>query len=143
MRMLTRVSSIICCLTLLTIGSVYAEVVIIVHPDNPLDEIGKEQARNIFLGKSKEFQSGEIAVPIDQEPGNDARGEFRESVLGRTESQLKAYWSRLIFTGKGRPPKMVEDSEEVILLISENPNFIGYIHREEIVDSVKVIYGMD
>lgn len=124
---------------LLLAPALKAEVAIIVHPDNPLATLSPEQAANLFLGKTKAFPDGSTAIPIDQEPGNDARSAFAEKVLKRTESQIKAYWSRLIFTGKGKPPKMVEDSEEMMGLISSNPNLIGYIEKDEADDSVKVV----
>lgn len=140
MRILTKLSSILCFLTLLAVSSAQAQIVIIVHPDNPIESLSDEQASNLFLGKTKTFPNGQTAVPIDQEPGNDARTMFAEKVLKRNESQIKAYWSRLIFTGKGKPPKMVEDGEEMIGLISMNPSLIGYVEKDEVDDSVKVVY---
>lgn len=31
-----------------------------------------------------------------------------------TDSQIKSYWSRLIFTGKGKPPRRLSDIDSLI-----------------------------
>ena len=60
-------------------------------------------------------------------------------MLNKSGSQLKSYWSKLVFTGKGTPPKVVANDAEVISLISANPNLIGYIDAAAVTGTVKVI----
>ena len=52
---------------------------------------------------------------------------------------MKAYWSRLIFTGKGIPPPIAESTEDVIDMISEELNYIGYVNAEDTDNNVKVL----
>lgn len=94
----------------------------------------------IFLGKTSDFPSGDQAIPVDQDEGSATRDAFNNSVLGKNSSQLKAYWSRLIFTGKGTPPKEVGDDAAVKSLVAANPNMIGYIDSSAVDDSVKVVH---
>lgn len=116
-----------------------AEIAIIAHPSNTTTALSSEEATKIFLGKSSRFPNGEQAVPLDQSEGNEARTEFYSKVAKKTPSQLNAYWSRLIFTGKGQPPKAVEDDDEVLELVEENPNIIGYISSGSVTPEVKVL----
>ncbi|WP_300433457.1 phosphate ABC transporter substrate-binding protein, partial [uncultured Thalassolituus sp.] len=95
----------------------------------------------IFLGKTSSFPDGSPAVPVDQSEGSDVRNDFTDKVLGKNASQLKAYWSRLIFTGKGTPPKEVGNNAAVKSLIAANPNMIGYIDSSAVDDTVKVVYS--
>jgi ABC-type phosphate transport system substrate-binding protein len=67
------------------------------------------------------------------------RGDFEKKVLNKSASQIKAYWSKLVFTGKGTPPKEVSSDAEVINLIKSNPNLIGYVDESSVTGDVKVI----
>ena len=126
-------------LTVLFISnSVCAEVVVIVHPSNS-SSLDSSTISRIFTGKAKSFPSGNKAIPINQNESSSATGEFNDKVLKKSSSQLKAYWSKLVFTGKGTPPKAVGNDAEVIQLVANNPNIIGYVSSSAVNDSVKVV----
>lgn len=63
--------------------------------------MSQDYVQRIFLGKATRFENGKVANPINQSEGNPARDEFISKALEKTDSQYRAYWSRLIFTGKG------------------------------------------
>lgn len=114
-----------------------AEIVVIVHPSNG-NALDATSVSHIFLGKSKSFPDGSTAIPINQ-PEDSATGiAFAQNVLNKSPSQLKAYWSKLLFTGQGRPPKEVGNDADVIKLVADNPNTIGYIQAASATGSVKV-----
>jgi ABC-type phosphate transport system substrate-binding protein len=115
-----------------------AEVVVIVNLSNS-DALDTAQIKKIFLGKLKRFPSGAQTVPITQKSSSDSRTEFDKKLLKKSASQLKAYWSKLLFTGKGQPPKEVLNDKEMIELVATNPNMIGYIDATMVNDTVKVI----
>ena len=102
---------------------------VVVHPSNA-DSLDENTISRIFLGKAKTFPGGASATPIDQAEGSAAAEEFNSKVLNRSSSQLKAYWSKLVFTGKGTPPKAVADDAAVIEMVSKNPGMIGYIQGD-------------
>jgi hypothetical protein len=54
-------------------------------------------------------------------------------------AQIKAFWSKIIFTGRGQPPKAVANAEEAKKLVATNPNAITYIDRTMLDTSVKVV----
>jgi ABC-type phosphate transport system substrate-binding protein len=128
------------CVTILGLTSVFAqaEIAVVVHPSNA-SAIDSSAISRIFLGKLKSFDGGGQAVPINQESSTGATDEFNSKVLNKSGSQLKSYWSKLVFTGKGTPPKVVANDAEVISLISANPNLIGYIDAAAVTGTVKVI----
>lgn len=101
-------------------------VSVIVHPSNGA-ALDKSSISRIFLGKAKSFPGGGQAVPINLADGSAGSSDFNSKVLNKSASQLKAYWSKLVFTGKGTPPKSVSNDAEMIALISANPNMIGFI----------------
>jgi len=119
--------------------SVLAEIKVVVHSSVGDSGISVDEAANVFLGKVNSLPSGHKTVPVDQEEGEAARDEFYTKVTKKDAAQLKAYWSRLIFTGKGQPPKAVFDDGEVLDLVSTNPNIIGYVGSGADTSGVKVL----
>jgi ABC-type phosphate transport system substrate-binding protein len=117
-----------------------ADVVAVVSAKSPIAALDKSQVADIFLGKASRFPNGLQAVPIDQAEGSAVRDEFYGKVVGKTAAQIKAYWSKIIFTGRGQPPPSVSNSIEMKKRISENPAAIGYIDRSMVDDSVKVVF---
>jgi len=75
-----------------------AEIVVIVNAKNPASRMFSEQAAQFFLGKSTLF------TPIEHTEG-PLRNEFSQKVLGKDSAQVKAQWSKLVFTGKARRPR--------------------------------------
>ncbi|MNP49690.1 hypothetical protein D3C76_1438950 [compost metagenome] len=57
----------------------------------------------------------------------------------KSASQLKAHWSKIIFTGRGQPPQAVSSSAEVKKRVAENPGTIGYIDAREVDGSVRAL----
>ena len=102
-------------------------------------KLNNDQVSAIFLGTVKTFPNGEKAIPIDQTAGSPAYGHFYSLVAGRSEAQIKAYWSRMVFTGKGAPPQEVGDAAAVKKLVASNPNLVGYIDAAQVDGSVKVL----
>ncbi len=119
-------------------ASVFAEVVIVVHPSNSAS-IDAKSAQRIFLGKEKKFSTGKEAIPINQVAGTASRDAFDNGTLGRNSAQVSAYWSKLVFTGKGIPPKEVADDAAVIAIVSSNADAIGYVDSSSVDASVKTI----
>lgn len=92
----------------------------------------KDQVSDLFLGKSSGMKL------VDQPDAAKIKADFY-SKLGRDLSQVKAIWSRLIFTGKAQAPKEVADSAAVKKAVAADPSTIGYIEKSELDDTVKVL----
>ncbi|HUK01828.1 MAG TPA: hypothetical protein VLW26_06075, partial [Steroidobacteraceae bacterium] len=67
---------------------------------------------------------------------------FYQQVSGHDLSQVKATWSRLIFTGKAQPPKEMADSAAVKKAVAADPKTIGYIEKSAVDGSVKVVLDL-
>ena len=118
---------------------VMADVVVVVATASPLKALARNQVADIFLGKTSRFPSGAQATPIDQTEDSAIRDEFYSTFTGKSASQLKAHWSKIIFTGRGQPPQAVSSSAEVKKRIAENPDTIGYIDAREVDSSVRAL----
>ena len=114
-------------------ASAFAETVVIVSAKNPATRMFSEQAAQFFLGKSTMF------TPIDQADGSAIRNEFYKKVTDKDAAQVKAIWSKLVFTGKAQAPKEFKSNAEVKKAVADDPKAIGYIDKSAVDDTVKVI----
>jgi ABC-type phosphate transport system substrate-binding protein len=123
----------------LAAGLARADVVAVVASTSAIKMLSKAQVADIFLGKVNRFPNGTQAAPIDQEEGSPARDEFYVTYAGRSPAQVKSHWAKIIFTGRGQPPKAVPSSVEVRKLVAANPLAISYIERSALDSSVKMV----
>lgn len=107
-------------------------VAVIVNPKNAT-AVSAEQISNVFLGKSNDL------IGVDLPDGNAAREAFYHKVTGKDGPQLKAYWAKLVFTGKAQPLKELSSDAEVKKFVAANPTAIGYIDKGSVDGSVKVV----
>jgi ABC-type phosphate transport system substrate-binding protein len=117
----------------------HADVVAVVSAKSALKSLSKRQIADIFLGRQIRYPDGQVAVPVDQAVGATSRDEFYASFAALSPEQLKAHWAKIVFTGRGKPPKAVASAAEVKKLIGADPLTIGYLDRSAVDDSVKVL----
>jgi ABC-type phosphate transport system substrate-binding protein len=116
-----------------------SELVVIVSARSAVSALRPEQVADIFLGQIGRFPDGAEAVALDQAVGSPQRDEFYRKVAAKTPPLMKAYWSKMIFTGRGQPPREAPSSAAVRRLVADNPNLIGYIDRAALDASVKPV----
>ncbi|AKU21513.1 phosphate ABC transporter substrate-binding protein [Massilia sp. MB5] len=123
----------------LSVPAVAAELVVIVSSRSPVAQLRAEQVADIFLAEVARFPEGGEAVAIDQAINTPLRNEFYSKVAAKSPALMKAYWTKMIFTGRGQPPREMAGSAAVRKLVAENPNMIGYIERSALDASVKPV----
>lgn len=144
MKVITKLTNRTCLMIIgltlyLNTAMAHAQVVAVVSTQNPVSTLKKEQIADIFLGNTSRFPDGSKAVPIDQTEGSAVRDEFYLKFSGKSPAQIKAHWSKIIFTGRGEPPREVSNSAQVKKRIASHPHDIGYIDQSDVDDSVKVL----
>jgi ABC-type phosphate transport system substrate-binding protein len=121
------------------ISMAHAGAVVVAGASSPLAAASSGDVVKVFLGKKKAL-GGVSVVPVDQSEGAGARTDFYSNVVKKSEAQLKSYWSRLIFTGKGQAPQVVGGDADVKGMVASNPNLLGYIDEGAVDGTVKVIF---
>lgn len=117
----------------------WAEVVVVVSEESPVRELSATQLADIYLGRLTRLPDGHAILPIDQAEHTDVHNEFYQQYLKRTPAQVRSHWSRLIFTGRGQPPKAVNSDAAMAETIGRNPNAIGYMDSEALPEGLRVI----
>jgi ABC-type phosphate transport system substrate-binding protein len=115
------------------------DVVAVVSAKSPITALTANQVADIFLGKTAHFPDGTPAVPIDLSEDSSEREKFYTQFTGKSPAQVKAHWSKIIFTGRGQPPRQASTSAEARKIVAENPHAIGYIDNSAVDRSVRVL----
>ena len=131
--------AVLACSMTLSVSVARADVVAVVSSKSQITTLSKNQIVDIFLGKRTRFPDGSSAIPIDQAEGSTARAEFYTRLADMSPAQVKAFWARIIFTGRGQPPRTVATSLEAKRLVVEDTNAITYIDQDLVDSSVRVV----
>ena len=115
-----------------------AETSVIVNQANS-DSFDEKAIKRIYLGKIKAFPSGGKITVFTLDDNAPETELFRQSALNKSNSQFKAYWSKLAFTGKGTPPTEVATSADMISTVSSDTSAIGFVDSSAVTGDVKVI----
>ena len=121
-------------------SSACAELIVVVSRDSNVEKLSRHQVADIFLGRAVQLESGEKLVPVDLPEDSGVRKEFYEKLLGKSPAQMRAYWSKIIFTGRGLPPKEVNSTKKMKKEIAHNRHYVGYVAKKVKDSSLKAIF---
>lgn len=116
-----------------------AEVVVIANKSAPVSSISVEQAKSIFLKKTSTFPDGSSVIAVDLPDDNSVRDEFYQKATNKNPNQVKAYWAKRVFTGKGTPNDIQNSESAVKRWVADGSSHIGYISPAAVDGSVKVL----
>jgi ABC-type phosphate transport system substrate-binding protein len=126
-------------LTLSLSAQAQADIVAVVSAESSITRLSTSQLADIFLGKVSRFPDGSLAVPVDLSDGSAERDQFYAKLTGKSPAQIKAYWSKIIFTGRGQPPKAVQNGSDMKTYVAANIDAIGYMDSTMVDNSVRVL----
>lgn len=125
--------------TLFISTAALADIAIIVGAGSGADALNAKTAKKLFLGKVKSIPGmGEVTL-VGQVDDSPTKAEFTKMVAKKGLNKYKAYWSKMIFSGKAAPPKELANDAEVKAYVAKNADAVGYINANAVDDSVKVL----
>ncbi|MEH6447515.1 MAG: phosphate ABC transporter substrate-binding protein [Oleispira sp.] len=124
--------------TLLFSSLSFSDMAVIVHPDNT-STFNTAIIKKIFLGKQTKFTDGKIVIPMNASETLPTYDAFNDKMIGKSRTQINAYWARLVFTGKGDLPKILTSDTDIVSTVSVNQGAISYVDSSSVTDKVKVI----
>ncbi len=101
------------------------------------ESLTKEQVANLYLGRSTDYK------PLDLPEGTGLHDTFYKRATDRDYSQVKALWSRLVFTGHAQAPKVLADAGAMKKAVAADPKSVGYIDSDDLDASVKVVLTLN
>jgi hypothetical protein len=106
-----------------------AELVVVAHPKSGIDKLSREEVTNIYLGRYRRLSSGLTAEPLDLQGEAESKAQFYRSLVGKSLAEINAYWARLVFSGKTRPPQVAASVEEALQYVLNHPGALAYVER--------------
>jgi len=116
-----------------------AQIAVVVSAKSPVSALTPEQVANLFTGRTGNLPSGSAAVLADLPEASATHEQFYTKATGKSAAQIKAVWSRLMFTGKGSPPKEFPSAAELKKFVASSPDAIGYIDKASADATVKIV----
>ncbi len=123
--------------------AISSELVLVVHKDNPTSVLSRSQVIDLYMGKYVAFPDGSKAVPVDIENDLVVRTKFYDSLVGMSLARVNAYWSKVKFSGRARPPTQQKDEKAILDFVMETENAIAYVYENSVTSDLKVVYRFD
>ena len=130
------------CLVLQPAAEVRAELVVVVNARCGVAAMTRNEVVNVFFGRNRLFFNGAEAQPVDMPDTHPDRTRFYSGLVGKDISEVNAYWSRQVFSGRMRPPAKVTTSEEVLKWVVSHPGGIGFVELSKADARVRVVYEL-
>jgi ABC-type phosphate transport system substrate-binding protein len=116
------------------------EYKVVVNSANTVSTLSRDSVSRMFLKKTTTWPNGQTVAPVDQVTHAPSRRAFSRAILGRATDEVAAYWNQMIFSGRALPPPTKASDSEVLALVHDNPNAIGYVAGDaKIGEGVKVL----
>ncbi len=130
-------------ISLILVGFMYscaqAQMVIVVNKNNPITHISPFQLKKIYNGNYKLWDNGTRIIPVDYPETDPLTINFSEIIVRvDIETRHMAQMQKL-FAGVGAPPRTEKNCAAVISFVASEPGAIGYVTKESVNSSVKVI----
>jgi len=116
-----------------------SQLVVVSSAKSPLARLSRQEVSELYLGQARALPDG--SAPQLLASGGALRDEFYAKVLERDAAQVKAAWSRLLFSGKGRAPREFTDPAQLRAALQANPGAIAYLDASQVDASMKVLYA--
>lgn len=123
-------------------AEVRAELVVVVNARCGVAAMTRNEVSNIFFGRNRQYFNGIEAQPVDLSDIHPDRKRFYGLLVGKDLSEINAYWSRQVFSGRMQPPVKVNSTEEVLKWVVSHPGGIGVVDLAKADARVRVVYEL-
>lgn len=117
----------------------FAGIAVIVSARSAAGALDKDTVASLYLGKTTALPGGGNAKLYDLPDASPAREHFYQAIAGKSASQVKAVWSRLVFSGRALPPRELANDAAVVKAVAADPSAVGYVGDGAVDGSVKTV----
>lgn len=127
---------------LLTLAqAAFATPKIILNESVEFTNLDSAYLNQIFAMQIRKWPSGQ-AIQVFILPSTSSL--HRKFVIDRLQiqaHQLDRIWNRMLFTGTGKAPTVVDSEDAMLKMIQTTPGAVGYVSKEYPADGVRVLGG--
>lgn len=139
--MRTRLTALLCALAL---GGLLAEPAaatdyhIVVSEKNSMRSLSEQEALHIFMGRTRAFPDGSIAVSYELADAAQRAGFYRR-LADMSLPQVTSYWARLMFSGRNLPPQQIQGRDALMERVSKDPHAITWLHGPPTLPGLRTV----
>ncbi|BCB59404.1 hypothetical protein HaloA020_01050 [Halomonas sp. A020] len=111
----------------------------IAHPSVGTANVSRDTARAMFAMRQRTWPNGQAAQVYVLPNRDPVHGRFSKEQLGVYPHQLQLAWDRMVFSGMGQAPNRARDQADMRQQVASTPGALGYLEREYLDESVRVI----
>ena len=128
---------------IISLTATASDLVVVINKLNPIESLTRSQVIDIYMGRFLTFPDGSPAEPLDLQSNSRLKEKFYLTLVNQNERKVNAYWSRLLFSGRAKPPLEVSSIEEALQQVIEAKSKMAYIPQSAVTHSVKVVFRFD
>lgn len=130
-------------LSMFSMAQAQEKIVVVTNFNNDVQVLDKKGLIDLFMGKYSAFPNGKEATPIDVELDSELKSQFYKSLVGLPLARVNAYWSRLKFSGRVKPPAVEQTLEDIKQRLEEDESALAYVYESTVTSNMKVVYRFD
>jgi ABC-type phosphate transport system substrate-binding protein len=128
---------------LLSARAAFQEVDIVVNKSHSVAPLSREEVRRIFTGEKSSWPGGKRITVLMLGSEQPERRVILREVFKMNESDYTKYFLQAAFAGRVQAaPKDVLSAAQMKAHLAANPNAIGYLSRDDLDDSVRVVLSL-
>jgi hypothetical protein len=113
------------------------EVVVVANVQEGTLALQRHEVRNLYMASSPMSDMTPVALP----PSDPTRVLFNTKVIGLTEARVQSFWAQMRFSGRGRAPVELPDTQAMIEYLLAHVGAVGYLPSDQqIPEGLVVIY---
>lgn|ERR1700676_4030000 len=117
------------------------EVDVVVSRSNGAGTLSLDDVQKIFRCEKSVWPSGKRIAILMLAPGQPERSVILREIYKMSEPGYSKYFLEAIFTGRlSAPPKEVNSPAQMKQYLSSNPWAVGYLKKQDVDDTVKVVF---
>ncbi|MFQ6604625.1 MAG: hypothetical protein ACE5D8_03620 [Fidelibacterota bacterium] len=118
-------------------GLALGQIAIVVHPDNPIESISREELEHFYNGSLTQFPDGTTVVLVEHNPTADR---FYQILLNKSYIKVKKQWIRYVFSGRtANPPEEISNTLKLQEFVLANRGAIAFLPYEDVTINVKFL----
>lgn len=117
------------------------QIVVVVNESSAITSLSEAEVAALFLRQVQTVSNTPVRQ-IDLPADDNLRQRFYASITQLNAQQLQAQWARQVFSGKATMPKEVRSSPDLIALVRQRVDAIGYADGRDVTPGVRVVFTL-
>lgn len=135
-------STLLCLCLMLLSPLAAADLVLVANPGSGIERLSQDEVVNIYLGRYRWLANGSTAEPVDLADESENRAHFYRRLVGKSLAEINAYWARLVFSGKTKPPMQAGSTEDALQLVATRIGSLAYVERSRVDRRVTIVFEL-